>query len=197
VKRNFSIISLPTAFNLVEQNVSLFFFLISSLTVFDTEMVNLSYNHFSGSLGDFMGNLTHMKELVLNNNALSNEIPETLGQLTNLQNLFLNDNSLTGPVPESFGGLNNLGRCRRESLDGSGRWCRRRRLVLTHSSSYALHYSNLSILPTIAGLRLHRNNLEGNVPREVCLLRKNSNLHSLSSDCQRGNIQCVCCTRCF
>ena len=42
-------------------------------------------------------------------------------------------------------------------------------------------------------LRLERNELDGEVPTEICQL----DLKMLTADCANGKLTCTCCTECF
>ncbi|KAK8550130.1 hypothetical protein V6N13_118659 [Hibiscus sabdariffa] len=62
----------------------------------------------SGTLSGAIGNLTNLRQVLLQNNNLSGEIPPELGTLLNLQTLDLSNNRFFGPIPGSFGQLNSL-----------------------------------------------------------------------------------------
>ncbi|XP_045813764.1 probable LRR receptor-like serine/threonine-protein kinase At3g47570 isoform X2 [Trifolium pratense] len=85
--------------------------------------LNLGGYQVHGSLSPYVGNLTFLKNLTLQNNSFYGEIPQELGQLLQLQKLHLFNNSFVG---------------------------------------------NLSF---ITQLGFGRNNLEGDIPQAICLLK--------------------------
>ena len=54
-----------------------------------------------------MGNLSNLKELILNDNQLTGTIPSELGNLSNLQKLLLHNNNFEGDLPEEVNDLDN------------------------------------------------------------------------------------------
>ncbi|KAB5514466.1 hypothetical protein DKX38_028372 [Salix brachista] len=62
----------------------------------------------SGSLSGTIGNLTNLRQVLLQNNNISGQIPPELGTLSKLQTLDLSNNRFSGVVPESLGQLNSL-----------------------------------------------------------------------------------------
>ncbi|XP_010246690.1 PREDICTED: probable leucine-rich repeat receptor-like protein kinase At2g33170 [Nelumbo nucifera] len=66
--------------------------------------LDLSSNHFRGTISSAIGNLTSLKELHLQFNNLEGDIPETLRNLCNLQRLDLSNNRLKGDISQYLGG---------------------------------------------------------------------------------------------
>jgi hypothetical protein len=64
------------------------------------ELLDLSYNQFSGAIPSELGNLTNLSNLYLSHNELSGEIPTALANLSKLDELDLGYNQLRGAVPE-------------------------------------------------------------------------------------------------
>ncbi|KAL8142841.1 hypothetical protein V2J09_015873 [Rumex salicifolius] len=62
----------------------------------------------SGLLSPSIGNLTHLRSLLMQNNQLSGPVPEEIGKLKELQTLDLSGNQLNGQIPESIGFLSRL-----------------------------------------------------------------------------------------
>ncbi|KAG4977764.1 hypothetical protein JHK86_037238 [Glycine max] len=62
----------------------------------------------SGTISSGIGNLSHLKTLLLQNNQLSGPIPTEIGRLLELQTLDLSGNQLDGEIPNSLGFLTHL-----------------------------------------------------------------------------------------
>ncbi|KAK7306515.1 hypothetical protein VNO77_44462 [Canavalia gladiata] len=62
----------------------------------------------SGTISSGIGNLSHLRTLLLQNNRLSGPIPAEIGKLVELQTLDLSGNQLVGEIPNSLGLLTHL-----------------------------------------------------------------------------------------
>ncbi|KAI9193795.1 hypothetical protein LWI28_000255 [Acer negundo] len=69
-------------------------------------ILNLRDLCLRGTLAPELGNLAHLKSIMLRNNSLSGTIPEEIGELKELEVLDLGYNNFTGLFPSNFG--NNL-----------------------------------------------------------------------------------------
>ncbi|KAF7803301.1 putative LRR receptor-like serine/threonine-protein kinase [Senna tora] len=74
----------------------------------------------SGTLSPGIGNLSHLRTLLLQNNQLSGPIPGEIGKLLELQTLDLSGNQFVGEIPSSLGSLTHLSylRLSRNNLSG-------------------------------------------------------------------------------
>ncbi|CAH9113640.1 unnamed protein product [Cuscuta europaea] len=72
------------------------------------QALDLTGYALEGTLAPELGNLTHMKALVLSKNHFSGVIPREIGQLKMLEVLDLRDNSLNGKIPAEIGALHSL-----------------------------------------------------------------------------------------
>ncbi|XP_022755355.1 probable LRR receptor-like serine/threonine-protein kinase At2g23950 [Durio zibethinus] len=102
----------------------------------------------SGTLSGTIGNLTNLRQVLLQNNNLSDKIPPELGTLPKLQTLDLSNNRFSGAIPGSFGQLNSL-----------------QYLRLNNNSLSGPFPASLAKIPQLAFLDLSYNNLSGPVPK--------------------------------
>jgi Leucine-rich repeat (LRR) protein len=72
------------------------------------QMLGLSNNDVQGSIPMDWKNLKHLEFIDLKYNRLTGTLPDWIGDLTGLQVLGLSNNDLSGPVPNSFATLNRL-----------------------------------------------------------------------------------------
>ncbi|KAJ6893689.1 LRR receptor-like serine/threonine-protein kinase [Populus alba x Populus x berolinensis] len=108
--------------------------------VISLEMVSVG---LSGTLSSGIGNLIHLRTMLLQNNHLSGPIPEEIGKLSELQTLDLSGNQFGGGIPSSLGFLTHLSYLRLSKNNLSGQIPR---LVanLTGLSFLDLSFNNLS-----------------------------------------------------
>ncbi|XP_047328502.1 probable LRR receptor-like serine/threonine-protein kinase At4g30520 [Impatiens glandulifera] len=102
----------------------------------------------SGTLSGKIGNLTNLKQVLLQNNNISGDIPPELGNIPNLQTLDLSNNRFSGHVPETFGMMKGL-----------------QYLRLNNNSLSGPILLSLSKDPQLAFLDLSFNNLSGPIPK--------------------------------
>ncbi|KAJ8568867.1 hypothetical protein K7X08_032564 [Anisodus acutangulus] len=72
------------------------------------QMLNLHGCSLEGTLASQLGNLTHLRSLVLSGNHFSGAIPKEFGRLGMLEVLDLRDNNLSGTIPSEIGDLQSL-----------------------------------------------------------------------------------------
>ncbi|KAH7665643.1 Non-specific serine/threonine protein kinase protein [Dioscorea alata] len=70
--------------------------------------LSLLGNRISGRIPEELGNITSLKELVLQDNLMGGPIPTSLGKLINLEILHLSGNNFRGELPKALGNLKNL-----------------------------------------------------------------------------------------
>ncbi|XP_021643867.2 probable LRR receptor-like serine/threonine-protein kinase At2g23950 isoform X2 [Hevea brasiliensis] len=102
----------------------------------------------SGTLSGTLGNLTNLRQVLLQNNNISGEILPELGTLTKLQTLDLSNNRFSGLIPDSLGQLSSL-----------------QYLRLNNNSLSGPFPVSLAKIPQLAFLDLSYNNLSGPVPK--------------------------------
>ncbi|XP_044462861.1 probable LRR receptor-like serine/threonine-protein kinase At2g23950 [Mangifera indica] len=102
----------------------------------------------SGTLSGTIGNLTNLRQVLLQNNNISGDIPPELGALQKLQTLDLSNNRFSGVIPSSLGQLNSL-----------------QYLRLNNNSLTGPFPVSLAKISQLAFLDLSYNNLSGPVPK--------------------------------
>ena len=122
---------------------------LTNLEGFVTEL-SLQGNNLSGTLPPELGDLTHLRWLVLDGNELTGAIPAELGNLAQLRTLVLDNNKLTGPIPPALAELSQL-----------------TTLNLTGNSLNGPIPPQLGALPRLDSLQLGNNELTGPIPAEL------------------------------
>uniref|UniRef100_A0A6N2N495 non-specific serine/threonine protein kinase n=1 Tax=Salix viminalis TaxID=40686 RepID=A0A6N2N495_SALVM len=102
----------------------------------------------SGTLSGSIGNLTNLRQVLLQNNNISGQIPPELGTLSKLQTLDISNNRFSSVVPDSLGQLNSL-----------------QYLRLNNNSLSGPFPVSLAKIPQLVFLDLSYNNLSGPVPK--------------------------------
>ena len=74
----------------------------------NTVELQMAGNKLSGSLPAQLGNLSKLKQLLLDHNQLTGGIPQEVGNLSGLTNLDLSFNQFSDVIPAKLGGLTNL-----------------------------------------------------------------------------------------
>ncbi|XP_062193120.1 probable LRR receptor-like serine/threonine-protein kinase At2g23950 [Phragmites australis] len=101
----------------------------------------------SGTLSGRIANLTHLEQVLLQNNNITGRLPPELGALPRLQTLDLSNNRFSGRVPDTLGRLSTL-----------------RYLRLNNNSLSGPFPASLAKIPQLSFLDLSYNNLTGPVP---------------------------------
>ncbi|XP_026458339.1 LRR receptor-like serine/threonine-protein kinase GSO1 [Papaver somniferum] len=135
------------------------------------EVLSMWSNNLEGGIPHFLGSLSNLRIISLSSNMLNGSIPEEITDLHKLQFLDLSNNKLSGSVPEKIGNLEIL-----KSMSNTS---------LVVGDVISLVYSGVVLqiqwkkateqLGTVhtynTGIDLSRNFLEGNIPRDICLLK--------------------------
>ncbi|XP_002445573.1 probable LRR receptor-like serine/threonine-protein kinase At2g23950 [Sorghum bicolor] len=101
----------------------------------------------SGTLSGRIANLTHLEQVLLQNNNITGRLPPELGALPRLQTLDLSNNRFSGRVPDTLGRITTL-----------------RYLRLNNNSLSGPFPASLAKIPQLSFLDLSYNNLTGPVP---------------------------------
>ncbi|KAF2292768.1 hypothetical protein GH714_027997 [Hevea brasiliensis] len=110
--------------------------------------LGLPSQSLSGTLSPWIGNLTNLQSVLLQNNAISGPIPAAIGRLEKLQTLDLSNNTFTGEIPASLGNLKNLNYLR-----------------LNNNSLFGPCPESLSNIEGLTLVDLSFNNLSGSLPK--------------------------------
>ncbi|OVA02673.1 Protein kinase domain [Macleaya cordata] len=100
-----------------------------------------------GTLSPYIGNLTFLRLINLQNNSFHGEIPQEIGRLFRLQHLYLSNNSFIGKIPASLSNCSQL-------ID----------LHLASNSLTGKLPNELGYLSKLVLLNLRSNNLTGSIP---------------------------------
>ncbi|TYH74833.1 hypothetical protein ES332_D05G430700v1, partial [Gossypium tomentosum] len=109
--------------------------------------LELQFLKLSGSLSPYIGNLSFLKELNLEENSFYNEIPQELGHLKRVETLDLANNSISGEIPSNLSACSKLA-----DLDLRGN-------QLTGEIP-----ASLGLLSNLKYLSLYNNSLRGSIP---------------------------------
>jgi hypothetical protein len=142
------------------------------------DRLHLNSNLLEGTIGTEIGKLSNLWSLRLGQlESLRGSIPFQLGSLTKLEYLYLDGNELTGTIPMELSKLSSLLHLKLQSNDLSG-----------------TVPMELSFLTNLITLELQQNNLIGSVPMEVCT-RLGAPLDvSIQVECDE--VTCSCCDGC-
>ncbi|KAF8024642.1 hypothetical protein BT93_F1729 [Corymbia citriodora subsp. variegata] len=113
-------------------------------------VLDLRSQGLSGSISPHIGNLSFLREMLLQNNSFNREIPPELGRLCHLHILRLDNNSLVGEISKNMSGCSNL-------------------VILRLSNNELIGEipGELGSMPKLQGFYMDRNNLTGSVPSSI------------------------------
>ncbi|KAL3739162.1 hypothetical protein ACJRO7_020544 [Eucalyptus globulus] len=113
-------------------------------------VLDLSSQGLSGSISPHIGNLSFIRELLLQNNSFDHKIPPQVSQLRHLRILGLHNNSLIGEIPKNISGCVDLVM-----------------LLLGNNQLIGEIPGDLGSLLKLRWLNLYANNLTGSVPSSI------------------------------
>ncbi|XP_042415398.1 LRR receptor-like serine/threonine-protein kinase GSO1 [Zingiber officinale] len=147
-------------------------------------MLDLSLNNIIGELADLLDGLSNcpqgavLSSLSIGDNNMSGSIPSNLGLLAHLQELDLSSNSLQGHFRAMFQDYTNSNPCHDNNLQCAmapmGSYRPKDKILITAKGST---YEYIRILSLVTSIDLSHNNLSGEIPNELMMLR---DLHFLS-----------------
>ena len=142
--------------------------------------LDMSTNFLDGDISATILGWTHLEELNLSNNLFKN-IPSSVDSWKSLKRLDVSTNEILDSIPESLALLTDL-----EFLD------------ISTNEFFGEIPSVLGNLASLKRFYAHGNELEGFLPIEICNLRVEAELQSITTDCRvpSPEVECVCCTAC-
>ncbi|XP_028804020.1 probable LRR receptor-like serine/threonine-protein kinase At3g47570 [Neltuma alba] len=152
-----------------------------------------------GSISPFIGNLSFLRTIVLENNNFYGEIPQDLGRLFRLQVLYLANNTLIGKFPVkvtscsklrylSFGGNNLTGKIPMEI----GSLHNLEQLYLIQNNFIGQIPMSMWNMSSLTVISFSINKLEGNIPKEIGRL-ENLTVFALDANKLSGAIPSSLC----
>ncbi|KAL2540841.1 putative LRR receptor-like serine/threonine-protein kinase [Abeliophyllum distichum] len=146
--------------------------------------LDLESQGLTGSISPYIGNLSFLRRLYLDNNTFMHEIPQEIGHLRRLRHLWLNNNSITGEIPANITACSDLRDIdfSYNKLEGKiplmfGFLSSIETLYLDHNKLIGSIPFSIGNLSSMVELFLSSNNLSGIVPDSFGQLK---NLQSLS-----------------
>ncbi|CDP19861.1 unnamed protein product [Coffea canephora] len=140
--------------------------------------LDLSGLRLSGSISPYLGNLSFLRSLQMQNNQLTGNLPEQLGNLFRLRSLNVSFNSLTGAIPS------NISQCKelrvldlmQNRMTGGipeeiGQLKELQVLNLARNQLFGPFSSSLVNISTLTNLNLGTNSLDGPIPSDLSHLR--------------------------
>ncbi|KAJ9559373.1 hypothetical protein OSB04_013987 [Centaurea solstitialis] len=112
--------------------------------------LNLRSCGFYGSISPAVGNLTFLRELLLQNNSFTGNVPQEVGRLSRLRRINLSNNSLSGEIPSNISWCLNL-----VELD------------LRDNSFIGVIPNEFESLTKLQYIFLHSNELTGEIPKFI------------------------------
>ncbi|KAI3742246.1 hypothetical protein L1987_59926 [Smallanthus sonchifolius] len=112
--------------------------------------LNLTGKSLVGSLSPYLGNLSFLRYIILNDNQLHGSIPPEINRLSRLQKLSLPHNSFTGEIPANLSSCSKL-------------WL----INLVSNKLYGKIPNIFSSLQMIKNLQLDGNNFTGGIPPSI------------------------------
>ncbi|KAI9088578.1 hypothetical protein K1719_029692 [Acacia pycnantha] len=140
--------------------------------------LNLTGHQLSGTISPFIGNLSFLRVILLQNNNFHGEIRKDLGRLFRLEVLYFENNTLTGEFPINVTSCSNLKcfSCGWNQLIGKipkeiGSLHKLEALFLLFNNFIGQIPTSLWNLTSLSILSLNSNNLEGSIPKEIGQLK--------------------------
>ncbi|OMO83296.1 hypothetical protein CCACVL1_11445 [Corchorus capsularis] len=172
---------LDLSYNSLNGELPLDFFSEDNNSLSSIQTVNLSSNHFTGTIqsNSFFQAVRNLSSLNLSNNTLTGQLPSSICLNTSLTLLDISDNKLTGQIPSGFGNCSKLQIFRAGFNELSGE-LPADIFTVTSLQELSLPVNHLSghipdaivQLTELTVLELFSNEFEGPIPKEIGQLSK-------------------------
>ncbi|KAK6119139.1 hypothetical protein DH2020_047115 [Rehmannia glutinosa] len=134
--------------------------------------IDLANNSFDGNIPTWMGtSLSNLRFLFLGSNKLSGEITSSICQLSSLQILDISDNKLSGIIPKCIDYFTAMATKRYlpQFVWGELKYSFLMRAFLESASvtTKGSEFQYDTILPLVTNIDLSKNNLSGDIPKEI------------------------------
>ncbi|KAK1395257.1 hypothetical protein POM88_014313 [Heracleum sosnowskyi] len=129
------------------------------------ESIAVTVNRLAGPIPDYLGNISALTDLSLDNNMFNGSVPPELGKLVNLKSLHLDANYFTGQLPLELNNLINLQDIRLSRNNFKGKlpnfqfWKQLQKLDIQASGFEGHLPSSISILSNLSDISI--SNLNG------------------------------------
>ena len=172
----------------MEKNLLINFIPEDLFSSHNLEVINLSRNHFKGTIPSTIGLLQKLQTIKLHQNAFSGSLPVEMFHLTNVQRLELQSNLLTGLIPTEIRHLKKA-----------------TYITLNHNKLQSSIPTEIETLTNIEVLHLHANLLTGvapHLPQLRLLAKQQGQQERYITDCGSpwyslaAPLSCSSCTLC-
>ncbi|PIA40800.1 hypothetical protein AQUCO_02400103v1 [Aquilegia coerulea] len=141
-------------------------------------VLDLQHQKLEGTLSPYIGNLSFLKAIQLNENNFHGEIPEEIGHLFRLQRLILANNSFEGEIPSNITYCSDLrvinligNKLSGSVFAGFSSLSKLIGLGLGNNNFIGRIPPSLGNLTSLTNLDLPINRLEGIIPEDLCRIR--------------------------
>ncbi|XP_075671989.1 uncharacterized protein LOC142641436 [Castanea sativa] len=137
-------------------------------------VLNLQGHKLRGTLSPYLGNLSFLRSIILQNNSFYGKIPQEIGHLFRLQGLYLNNNTVEGEIPSSLSNCSNLkfldlgvNKLKGKIPTEVGSLMKLKLLQLGANNLVGGIPPSLGNLSSLTYFRVAYNNLVGNIPNAI------------------------------
>ncbi|XP_019169659.1 PREDICTED: probable leucine-rich repeat receptor-like serine/threonine-protein kinase At3g14840 [Ipomoea nil] len=124
------------------------------------QIMSVAINRLSGPIPTYLGNITTLRRLSLENNMFNGTVPRELGNLVNLERFILSANNLTGDLPIELNNMTSLTEIRLSRNNFTGKlpsfqaWTNLQSVEIEASGFEGPIPSSISVLTNLTELRI-------------------------------------------